>query len=322
MGVIKLAMFKIIHYNNEGDTSWLYYKIANQLMAFSEPVKTLHEFEVNQGFVEIDDLPDCHSTFEVLNDDNSFCDHQVEVTFNNKIAEISLLRKKVEDGIHFAQINVNEKPACHLDFINRTIVVLNNEPFDSDFNIELITGPAMIMLLAHQSIFSLHSSAVTITLPNSDKVNVAFIAESGVGKSTLSKSVSHTWMQCSDDILPIAANETEISILDYPQLKLKNKKIISSENNNLNYIFNLNYIDSDRVVIEKMNAVDSFLKVVRHTVAARLFNEHLLQEHLKFAQKIIDKTPVFSLIYPRKIEQLPLLQKTLTEFLYNRESNK
>ena len=71
-----------------------------------------------------------------------------------------------------------------------------------------------------------------------------------------------------------------------------------------------------------MNAVDSFLKVVRHTVAARLFDEHLLQEHLKFAQKIIDKIPVFSLTYPRKIEQLSLLQKTLIEFLYDWESDK
>ena len=321
MGVIKLAMFKIIHHNNEGDTSWSYYKIANQLMAFSEPVKTLHEFEVNQDFVEIDSLPYCHFTYEVLND-NSFCDHQVEVTFNNKTAEISLLRKRGEGGTHFAQINVNEKPACHLDFKNKTIVVLNNEPFDSDFNIELITGPAMIMLLAHQRIFSLHSSAVTITLPNSNKVNVAFIAESGVGKSTLSRSVDHTWVQCSDDVLPIGIHGAEALILDFPQLKLKNKKIIFNENNDLNYIFNLNQVDGARVVIEQMNAVDSFLKIVRHTVAARLFDERLLQEHLKFAQKIIDKIPVFSLTYPRKIEQLPLLQKTLIEFLYNRESNK
>ena len=189
-------------------------------------------------------------------------------------------------------------------------------PFDLSFNLELITGPALILLLAEQSIFCLHAGGVSFCTSQKKIMNVAFLADSGVGKSTLSKGTSSEWRQLCDDILPVQIKESSVRLYhDFPQLKLEQARVKDSNlrDCHLDYIFCLNSNQSDSIVIEEMSAVQSVLTLIRHTVASRLFDQNLLKAHCAFAQSLSQAVPIFQVSYPRDYAQLPELRQRIME---------
>ena len=315
-------MIKLIRHNQAKLDGWYFYEMAGQLVASIEAIKALEAFQFDGSLVQSShDLGLESKKFELFDNTNSECKFKELVVFNNNVCEVSLLKPKPEfravgSRADVAQINIAGQPVCHLDLENNLIIILNNDSFDNNFNLELITGPALMLLLAENHVFSLHAGAVRLTLPNSQKRNVAFIAESGVGKSTLSLSAGSNWEQVSDDILPLMVTKG-VRFFEYPQLKLQSNFIENkiNDNNRLNFIFNLNSNFVDDVFITKMKPVESLLGVVRHTVAATLFDHEIMQMHMLFAKKIIDQVGVYQVSYPREIQQLPKLRKEIINFL-------
>ena len=312
-------MIHIVRQNTELPKRWRLYQMANRAIAYCAPVKRLDEFRIDDELQELHDLnveveksQGSKINVEILGLHNSDCVYEEKITFHNKLRTITAWRS---NGL--TQIDIDNEPGCNIDFEKKRITLLNNKPVDSLFNIELITGPALILLLAQQSIFSLHASAVRITDSQGLPTNVAFIAESGVGKSTLSASVDRCWVQYSDDILPVSISQYACLYNDYPQLKLSNFKVSDKSilNNNLDYIFNISSDVEEGVVIEKLHAVDAVLTIIRHTVAARLFEPSMMKSHLEFATTLISKVTVCRISYPRDIKQLPMLRKEVIDFV-------
>jgi len=316
-------MIHIVRQNEKMPNRWSFYQMANQYIAYCEPVSLLNGFSVDKKLQNLPSLAignepsrESITKVETLGLHNSHCDYKDEIRFNNKLRTITLWRL---NGL--VQIDIDNEPGCSIDVEKKCIVILNDKPVDGLFNIELVTGPAIILLLAQQSIFSLHASGVEICRQQGQSTNVAFIAESGVGKSTLSISAGEYWKQCSDDILPVSISQYACLYNDFPQLKLsgftiENKNIL---NNNLDYIFNITSDVVEDIIIERVQSIDSVLAVIRHTVAARLFEPSLMKKHLEFATALINKVTVYRISYPRDIKQLPVLRKAIIDFI---EQNK
>jgi len=107
--------------------------------------------------------------------------------------------------------------------------------------------------------------------------------------------------------------------LDFPQLKLPNATIdgfnIKDNRFEVNTLFRLSETASDDIVFTELNQQKAMLQIIRHTVAAKLFDNQQLQRHMAFAKKLASKVPMFELSYPRDLSQLSQLQDTISVFL-------
>ena len=323
-------MIYISHHLLERPSRWYHYQIAEQCIAFPQAIVSLAKFSVDSpprksgrdsenGYVEesTEQLNHC----ELLTDQNSELYYQDTLTFNNRERLITYRRSNRRlNSEGLAQIDIDGQPACAIDLGGSCIRILNDKSLDDIFNLELITGPALIVLLSVKSIYCLHASAVTVSDENLKPINVAFIAESGVGKSTLSKDAESAWVQCADDILPVRFEQSLKLFRDFPQLKLPEFYVVNKvfENNDLNFIFNISQQETSSVVIEKIKPVDAALTVVRHTVASRLFEPQVMREHLEFVQRLVSTVGVYKISYPRDLSQLPLLREAISEFVINK----
>lgn len=84
---------------------------------------------------------------------------------------------------------------------------------------EMLLGPALTLALALQGTWCLHAGAVAVA-----GQGVAFVGESGVGKSTLAayfdEQVPDSW-RVADDVLPVTVEEDNlVAFPRYPQLGL------------------------------------------------------------------------------------------------------
>ncbi len=217
----------------------------------------------------------------------------------------------------YYQLNVQGKPVCTVDVENKHIHVLNDSPFDERLNLEIVTGPAMMLLMAAEGTFTLHGGAIQIAGNDASRV-VAFIAESGTGKSTLSADAGAAWPQLADDMLPLSrGNEDERGFLvhGYPQLKLDQaapEHRIDSKHR-LAALFRLSPIPADAIGFRHINKSEALLQVVRHTVAAKLFDEYTMRRHARFARELCLAVPMLEVEYPRDLARLPELQQQIMQ---------
>lgn len=216
-----------------------------------------------------------------------------------------------------AQIDVDGEPACQINFRESHIHVLNDEPLTSELNVELVTGPALVLLLSRQSIYCLHAGAVSTIAGN-----IGFIAESGAGKSTLATDFDDNWRQISDDILPIHFDEqSNIARMlpSYPQLKLPGaispNGVVKTQP--LHFLVRVNPEPSASIRFKRLPKLQGMLQVVRHTVAAKLFDTELLIDHSNFAKQVSIAVPIIEVSYPRKIKQLKELRQHIVNYLEN-----
>jgi hypothetical protein len=61
--------------------------------------------------------------------------------------------------------------------------------------------------------------------------------------------------------------------------------------------------------------VQAMLQVVRHTVAAKLFDATTLREHARFAKKVSSLVPVIEVSYPRDLDKLDQLRHSIIDYL-------
>lgn len=182
--------------------------------------------------------------------------------------------------------------------------------------VEAVLGPTLTLALALQDTFCLHASAVAM-----NGQIVAFIGESGWGKSTLTaylnRECGNDWQFVADDVLPVISDgQTAVCLPHFPQLKLPTDQQWSLDRPRrlpLTAVYLLtppNQAD-DSIQVKSLTTVDAALALVRHTIAAKLFDAQLLSQHLAFAATVANHVPVKQLIYPRLYTQLPSVSLAL-----------
>lgn len=271
------------------------YSIASVELVFSREVPRLHSFYVGSRVVQYSE-----TKFDVVGVECFELNYHGTAPFANSLRDVKFRRS---DDI--AQLDIDHVPACQISFSQNHIHVINNESFDSEINLELLTGPALILFLAQCNIFCLHAGAVSTPVGN-----IAIIAESGAGKSTLSGHSDDSWSQLADDILPVIGVNIEPN---FPQLKLPNSIASGALTNGaqLKAIFRIKLIPSKEIHFKTLNSVEALLQVVRHTVAAKLFDHSMMAAHMAFATKLVSELDVVELSYPRDLSQLSDLKQAI-----------
>jgi hypothetical protein len=73
--------------------------------------------------------------------------------------------------------------------------------------------------------------------------------------------------------------------------------------------------DEDEIKIRRLGHREASLALVRHTVAARLFDKDLLAQHLHFCAQATQMVNVYELSYPHNLELLPSVKDKLVEHM-------
>lgn len=275
------------------------YSIAGNELVFTREVKRLQAFYVACRDSIIEQAPFIKANFEQLE-----ANYHGTAPFANSLRDVKFYRSG-----DIAQLNIDDVPACQISLSNNAIHVINDAEFDSEINLELLTGPALILLLAQQNIFCLHAGAISIP-PG----NIAIIAESGVGKSTLSKHHGDAWGQLADDILPLKGSFLQP---DFPQLKLLNATTLEKlgADTRLKALFRIAPNATKDIHFKSLNAIEAMLQVVRHTVASKLFDQKVMSAHVAFAKNLVSEVHVIEISYPRDLSRLDELRQAISNFV-------
>lgn len=183
-----------------------------------------------------------------------------------------------------------------------------------------LLGAPLILACALRNTWCLHASAVAF-----DGGVIAFVGESGQGKSTLARFLAENggaiFEHVSDDILPVAVDQTEAHALPrYPQFKLPLDRQPSrrlAESIPLRAVLALDHspVGSTEVELARLNGADGALRIAGNTVASRLFGRRLLADHLSFCSRMAISTPIYALKYPRRRELLPQVRNAIRRHL-------
>ena len=290
-----------------------HYEIAGERVVFQARVNTLHAYEVERASKSFSELMSKNVEYKILNADNSSLHYQGKAQFVGRLRDVTCWQG--DNGI---QLDIEGTPICRIDFKGDRIHLLTSGDFDDRLALEAVTGPALIVLLAMRSIYCLHAGAV-----QTDVGNVLFIAESGVGKSTLSAQTGQSWNQLSDDLFPISYKGKLRGLSRFPLLKLPNATVAfnGAASETIEIIFSLSDQPVKEISFERLSATDALLQIIRHTVAARLYDKSVMKKHIRFARHVVKNIPIVKLSYPRDYDQLPLLRKEITSYIKRGDFN-
>lgn len=288
-----------------------YYKLAGQSLVFQNEVDALSAFSAGSASESYSKILNGLAEQITVSAAEGKLKYQGFAPFDNVMRDV-----KYWEYNHLFRIDVDDLPICLVDVKNQHIHVLNEASFDQRLNLEVVTGPAVIVLLALKGVYCLHAGAIATEFGN-----IAFIAESGVGKSTLSAHIDTQWQQLADDILPIHLRSDRYQIFDYPQLKLpvNATELPQPQNCTLDLIIRLSAEESDTIEFSRLPRTDALIQIVRHTVAARLFDTSLMIEHSRFAKFLSGEIPVVELKYPRDLTRLNQLRFAILKYLRKQE---
>jgi hypothetical protein len=179
-----------------------------------------------------------------------------------------------------------------------------------------LLGPALILSLALRDAWCLHASAVAI-----GGQAVAFLGESGNGKSTLAAFLASEtdlgWQRLADDILPVELTANGFDALPhFPQLKLSPEDqpaggIPERMPVRAIYVLDGPALERDEIEIRPLGTQEATLAFVRHTIAARLFDKKLLARHLSFCADAAACVLVRRLGYLHDYDCLPAVRDAI-----------
>ena len=188
----------------------------------------------------------------------------------------------------------------------------SQEPF-SALEREILAGPAMVLALALRDVWSLHASAAIFN----DHM-IAFLGESGQGKSTLAAYLSQNpgWRLAADDILPATIESSGAVVWPrFPQLKLATNTqpgIHLPEQLPLKVICVLTPAEPDRMPeLQKISGAQTAQALLSHIAGTRMFNTALLAKHLAFSTQAAQQITAYRLIHPHRRDTLPLVKEFL-----------
>jgi hypothetical protein len=182
-------------------------------------------------------------------------------------------------------------------------------------DLEILLGPAIVLALALRGTWCLHASAALFK-----HHLVAFLGESGEGKSTLAAYLAEAgepdWRRVADDILPVTANANGVGAWPhFPQRKLPMQAQPGPdlpERLPLDCICVLTPANvEDRPELQRLTSAQAMQTFLGHTAGARLFDTSLLAEHLAFCAQAAEQVPVYRLIYPHRKDALPEVMELL-----------
>lgn len=285
-----------------------HYKIAGRRVVFQGHPEKIAHFHVEPATKKYSDILKRFSANCQFNFDGAECVYEAVAPFGGGQHTISFWRKN-----DLARIDLDGEPACAISISEQHIHLLRSTEFD-EVNLELITGPALIFLLNLRDLYCLHASAVTTKAGN-----VAFIGESGVGKSTLANRNGDGWMPIADDILPVQVmNDATVELLtDFPQLKCPDSNVYKGNKSfmTLDWVIRISDEPSDKLRFRKLPRLPAMLQIVRHTVAARLFDIDAVRKHAEFAKAMSLHLPVYEIKYPRDMDALDNLRLKIVKHL-------
>jgi len=299
---------KGFHTADVDETVAHHYVVAGQPVVFECEVASLKAYHIGKASDRFSELLLNFEEPKLLNASSAKLAYHGLAPIDKKDRRVRFWRQG-----HRGQIDIDAEPACQIDFEENHIHLLREASFDDQVGLELVTGPALVLLLVELGIYSLHAGAVSTQLGN-----IAVIAESGAGKSTLCESAGNDWQRISDDVLPVHLSEsTSWPYLhaDFPQLKLKNATVdvVPEKPAKLDYLLRLNPQPESEIRFEKLTNAPSMLQIVRHTVAAKLFNKKQMRHHASFAKEISIVVPMLEVSYPRDKALIPEVRKEILE---------
>lgn len=278
-------------------------------MVFESQVAALSRFYVGPASASFSELMFHFPEPSLLDHANAVVFYQGETPIHNRLRQLVYWRKAER-----AQIDVDGRPICQVDFSEKHIHLLNPASFDARVNLEVIIGPALMVLLAEFNTYCLHAGAITTPVGT-----VGIIAESGAGKSTLSQHQGPKWRQVCDDILPLQApssKELKPALLPkFPQLKLADATVQEplATNLQLDFILRLNPVPAESISFITLDRRAAMLQIIRHTVATKLFDKSTMQRHARFAKSVCGSVPVLEVSFPRDSAQLGQLRSATVE---------
>lgn len=184
--------------------------------------------------------------------------------------------------------------------------------------VETILGPVLILALALQGTWCLHASAVRF-----GERTIAVAGLSGAGKSTLARYLGSQggthWRRLADDVLPLTiGTDGPLALPHFPQLKLPpdaQPSVGQPEQVPLDAVYLLQAPQDaarpDGVEIRPVAAGAGLLALVRHTIAARLFDRALLARHSAFCAQVATQIPIRRLSYPHDYALLPHIREAI-----------
>lgn len=194
---------------------------------------------------------------------------------------------------------------------------------------EAALGPALVLALALGGTFCLHASAVALP-PRADEKGeeggvVAFLGESGAGKSTLARLLDGArpdWVRAADDVLPVVWSAEGPRVFPrFPQLKVPSGAQPGArvpESLPLTALYLLapppsRATEGPRVPVgsRRLSRREAVVALVRNTVAARLFDGELLDEHLELCAMLAARLGVAELSYPWRGDVVPGLAEAI-----------
>ena len=292
------------------DAQATHYSVAGQALVCQNSLAGLTAYSTGLATPGFTDLLGKYEELPTMTTSNARLRYSGKAYFCQQFRDVRFWRSTGR-----GQLDIDGVPACQIDFNESHIHVLNDQPLGGGLNLELITGPALVLLLAQNHTYCMHAGAV-----DTPAGRIGITAESGAGKSTLSCHVNDQWSQVVDDVMPVtlADNDNEIEVLpDFPQLKLTNHCVTNGPRKRkaLDYLLRINPEPSLATSFVVLPRIEAMLQVVRHTVAAKLFDTKTLAEHAAFAKKVSTSVPVIEVSYPRDIDQLEHLRGSIVEYL-------
>jgi len=143
----------------------------------------------------------------------------------------------------------------------------------------------------------------------------AFVGDSGKGKSTLAAYLEqHGCSRVSDDILPVSLDKGQLCAWPrYPQLKIPSNAQYPETNAEKRPLTAVAVLHEhpEQSILAPLGPGKSLLSILGNTVAVRLFNRKLVENHLTFCRDIAEHTGIYQLSYPRTIARLEEVKETL-----------
>ncbi len=142
------------------------------------------------------------------------------------------------------------------------------------------------------------------------------MADSGTGKSTIAQFMDHQkqGLRIADDIVPLKSVNNNLTILPhFPQLKLNSSQQYGGSHVSNNIIFLFAHKSNRSTKIKSISHSEGLKKLVKHTVASKLFSENDLNKHLQFCHSISQENRCFALHYQHTKDSLRKVYNLLYE---------
>lgn len=180
---------------------------------------------------------------------------------------------------------------------------------------EILLGPALVLALAMGGTWCLHASAAVW-----QGRSMAFLGESGQGKSTLAGILAAKWTPAwrllADDILPVRISGQEITAWPhFPQLKMRVDRQPGpawQEHLPLRSIIVLERVEPERQpMVIQLSEGEGTKILLQHTAGTRMFNPEMLAAHLSACAQGAKQATFFRLVYPHRRDTLARIKELL-----------